>query len=1066
MNTKILFLLAGLSLTAISLQAQLGESQTSSRSTGKRALPGSVATRPTQGTTSLKTDPTANRPSTVVSKSSTTKQSPENPTRLEKDKLQQASPAPVQTMQAPVTKPMPTALVKKEMVSAASGALLAATVPNDPFNTKIYTLANGLKVYLSVNKDAPRIQTLVAVKAGSKFDPPATTGLAHYLEHMMFKGSHDFGTNNWAKESVLLDSISANFEYHKNEKDEAKKKAIYAHIDSFSYEASKWAVANEYDKMTSSIGAQGTNAFTSTDMTVYINDIPSNALDKFLQLEANKFQTLVLRLFHTELETVYEEFNRNQDNDRRWSDHAIDNALLPNHPYGTQTTIGLGEHLKNPSMVNIYNYHNSYYRPNNMAIILSGDLDPEATIKMIEKHFGDWKPGSLPPFNKGHQVVLGAPKVREYKGPQPEHVYLGYLFDGANTRDGMILQLVDRILANGQAGLIDLDLVQQQKILSGYSFIDDNTDYCFHKFYGEPKQGQTLEEVKDLLLSEVEKLKKGEFGDWVLPAIIQNLKLERMKSAEKNDGRAYTMMGTFVHDIEWKDWVNQITEMEKITKADIVKFANEHYNNNYAVSYKRQGDADVHKVEKPKITSVVMNKADISEYKKKWEALPQPSLTPKFLDFDKDINHLKLAKAEVPFDYIKNDVNKTFSLNYLYDMGTDNVRELGLAISYLEYLGTNKYSAEDLKKEFYKLGLTFGVNSGRDRVYVSLSGLEENLEKGIELFEHVLANVKPDSTVYQSLVMDIMQGRDNAKKNKGTILYSGLSNYAKYGSVNPFNNIMSEEELQKVNVNKLVQLIKDLSSYKHSIFYYGNREAQDVLAVFNKMHALKATLKDYPAAKKYPELPLNEKKVYVCYYPMKQAEIVMLGKDVLFNKDLYPSIYLYNDYYGSGLSSIMFQEIREKQALAYSVYSNFGVPQRATESHYVTSYVGTQADKMNTALSEMNKLLNDMPEVPQQFEGARSSVVKTLESDWTTRSDIYWAYDRAKKRGMNYDVRKVIYEKAKTMTISDVHKFFDEHVRGKKYTYLVIGKKEDLKLDALKEIGPVQELSTKELFGY
>ncbi|HLP21834.1 MAG TPA: insulinase family protein, partial [Chitinophagales bacterium] len=884
---------------------------------------------------------------------------------------------------SPTTRNPQSAIAKAERVYES--------VPNDPYNTRIYTLKNGMKVYLSVNKDAPRIQTLLAVKAGSKFDPPQTTGLAHYLEHMMFKGTHDMGTKNWEKESVLLDSIQAYFEYHKNEKDETKKKALYAVIDSLSYEASKYSIANEYDKMTTSIGAQGTNAFTSTDMTVYVNDIPSNALEKFIKLEADRFKTCVLRIFHTELETVYEEFNRNQDNDRVWSDHAVDNALLPNHPYGTQTTIGEGEHLKNPSMVNIYNYQKTYYRPNNVALILAGDLDPDATIALVEKYYGNWDAGNIPAFTKNPAPVLTSPAIREYKGPQPEHVYMGFLFDGANSRDALMAKMVDMILANGAAGLIDLDLVQQQKVLNAYSYLDDNTDYTFHKFYGEPKQGQKLEEVKDLLLAEIEKVKKGEFGDWLLPAIVQNIKLERMKSAEKNEGRAYNMMGTFVHEIPWKDWVNQITEMEKITKADIVKFANQHYNNNYAVCYKRQGDAAVHKVEKPKITSVEMNKEDQSAYKKQWDEMPQPSLTPKFLDFDKDIAHLKLAKGNVTFDYIKNDVNKTFSVNYIFDMGTDNIRDLGLAISYLEYLGTDKYSAEDLKKEFYKLGLTFGVSSSRDRVTVSLSGLEDNLEKGVTLFEHILSSVKPDKEVYEAMVMDIAQGRANAKKNKGAILYSGLVNYAKYGPVNPFTNVMSEEELQKADVNHLVSLIKSLGSYKHTIFYYGNKDANAALAVFNQLHPVNATLKDYPAAKKYPELDLKDTKVFVAYYPMKQVELVMLSRDVPFNKDLYPNIFLYNDYYGSGLSSIMFQEIREKQALAYSVYSSFGVPQYANESHYVTSYVGTQSDKLKTALAEMNKLLNNMPEVPQQFEGARGSVIKTLESDWITRADIYAA---------------------------------------------------------------------------
>ena len=940
------------------------------------------------------------------------------------------------------------------------------SVAGDPYAAKIYTLKNGLKVYISVNKEAPRVQTMIAVKAGSKFDPPQTTGLAHYLEHMMFKGSHDFGSADWAHESVLLDSVSAYFEYHKNEKDEVKKVALYAKIDSFSYEASKYAVPNEYDKMMTSLGAKGTNAFTSTDMTVYINDIPSNGLEKFLCLESNRFQTAVLRLFHTELETVYEEFNRNQDNDRVWSDHAVENALLPNHPYGTQTTIGEGEHLKNPSMINIYNYFKTYYRPNNVAIILSGDVDPDATVALIEKYFGSWSPAPIPAFTKKSEPEISTPVVREYKGPQPEHVYLGYLFDGSNTHDALMARLVDAILANGDAGLVDLDLVQQQKILSGYSFIDDNNDYTFHKLYGEPKQGQSLEEVKDLLLAEIEKVKKGDFGDWLLPAIIQNQKLERMKAAEKNNSRAGYMMGTFVHNIEWKDWVNEIKEMEKVTKADIVKFANEHYKNNYAVCYKRQGDATVHKVEKPKITAVVMNKEVESDFKKKWDAMPQPSIKPKFIDFDKDITHLKLAKGNVPFDYIRNDVNKTFSLNYIFDMGTDNIRDLGVAVSYLQYLGTDKYSVDQLKIEFYKLGLSFSVNNSRDRISISLSGLEENLEKGIVLFEQLLANAKPDAEIYNSLVMDITQGRANAKKNKNTILYSGLGNYAKYGPINPFNNILSESDLKGENVNKLVGIIKSLETYKHHIFYYGSKSAEDALAIVNKMHPVGAALQEYPVAKKYPELPLNETKVYVCSYPMKQAEIVMLGKDGVFDRNLFPLLYLYNDYYGSGLSSIMFQEIREKMALAYSVYSSYGVPQYAYESHYVTSYVGTQADKLKTALAEMNKLLNNMPEVPQQFEGARQSVVKTLESDWITGADIYAAYDRAKKRGLNEDVRKDIYEKAKTMTLADVHNFFNEHVKGKKFTYLVIGKKEDLNMDALKEIGPVQELQYNELFGY
>ncbi|MCW5908985.1 MAG: insulinase family protein [Chitinophagales bacterium] len=940
------------------------------------------------------------------------------------------------------------------------------TVADDPMKVRIYTLKNGLKVYLSVNKDAPRIQTLIAVKAGSKFDPPQTTGLAHYLEHMVFKGTSEFSTANWISEKVLLDSISANFEYHKNEKDEAKKKLIYARIDSFSFEASKFAIPNEYDKMMTSLGAQGTNAFTSTDMTVYVNDIPSNAVEKFLKLESNRFQQLVLRLFHTELETVYEEFNRSQDNDRRWSYHNVINALLPNHPYGTQTTIGEGEHLKNPSMVNIHNYFNTYYRPNNVAIIMAGDLDPDKTVQTIEQYFGSWQAAPIPNFIKQPEPEITEPVSREYSGPQPEHVYVGFRFNGANTREAMMVKLVDMILANGEAGLIDLDLVQQQKVLQAYSFVEENADYCIHMLYGEPKQGQKMEEVKDLLLNELDKIKTGMFGDWLLPAIVQNLRLQRMKAAEKNDKRAEAMMNAFIYDIPWKDWLNEVDEMAKITKEDIVRFASKHYKQNYAVCYKRQGEANVHKVEKPKITPVVMNKDISSNYKKNWDAMPQPSIQPKFMDFEKDIERIPTTIAGVPLHYIRNDLNKTFVLQYIFDMGTDNIRELGLAVDYLQYLGAGKYTAEYIKTEFYKMGLAFSVNSSRDRVSISLSGLEENLRNGVELLEYLLANVKPDKEVYETMVMDILQKRENAKKNKNAILSNGLGNYAKYGKVNPFNTVISEDELKNMSTEKLTSLIKSLYSYKHKVFYYGQNEPQRVLDVLREFHKPVTPLKDYPPARKFPELPINANKVYVSYYPMKQTEVVLLARDGVFNKDLYPYIFLYNEYYGSGLSSIMFQEIREKMALAYSVNSSFGVPQYAHESHYISSYVGTQADKLDTALQEMNRLLNDMPEVEQQFEGAKASLIKTFESDWITRSDIYAAYERAQRRGLNYDVRKEIYEKVKNITVKDLHAFFDKHIKGKNYAYLVIGKKEDINMNTLKKLGPVQELELKELFGY
>src|SRR5690606_16172618 len=263
-------------------------------------------------------------------------------------------------------------------------------------------------------------------------------------------------------EKVLLDRISDLYEQHKAEQDPEKKNAIYRTIDSISQEASKISIANEYDKMVSALGAQGTNAWTWHEETVYTNRIPSNELDKWLTLESERFSKLVLRLFHTELEAVYEEFNRSQDNDFRKENYALMDAMFPNHPYGQQPTIGVSEHLKNPSMVAIHDYFEKYYVPNNMAVILVGDLDFEESIQKVNNHFGGFEKKELVHPERPTESPITSSETREVFGPEAERVTIGYRTDKIGTKEERFITLIDQILSNGTAGLIDLNLNQKQ----------------------------------------------------------------------------------------------------------------------------------------------------------------------------------------------------------------------------------------------------------------------------------------------------------------------------------------------------------------------------------------------------------------------------------------------------------------------------------------------------------------------------------------------------------------------------------------------------------------------------
>lgn len=505
-----------------------------------------------------------------------------------------------------------------EKKTSPDGKFTYYTVTNDPLNVRVYTLSNGLTVMLSVNKTEPRIQTYIATKAGSKNDPSDNTGLAHYLEHMLFKGTDRFGTKDWAKEKEQLDKIDALYEQYNKTTDEAVRKRIYRQIDSVSGVASKFAIANEYDKMLASIGATGTNAFTSLEQTVYVNDIPQNQVDKWLAIEAERFRSPVLRLFHTELEAVYEEKNISLDNDQRKVFEAMMTNLFTRHTYGTQTTIGTVEHLKNPSLVKIRNYFNTYYVPNNMAIVMAGDLDPDRTIELIAEKFSYMQPKPVPAFTFQPEPVRNAPTVVNVMGPDAENMMIAYRMPGAATREAKYMVLVDYLLANSKAGFIDLNLVKQQKVLSASSSTWTNKDYSIHFLSGKPKQGQTLEDVRDLLLQQLDLIKNGAFDDESLKAIINNFKVDQIRSNESNDGRASAMLDAFIADIPWQNQASFIDDMSKITREELINFAKTYYTNDYVIVYKRIGeDKSVKKIDKPEITPVDVNREDMSPFVKK-----------------------------------------------------------------------------------------------------------------------------------------------------------------------------------------------------------------------------------------------------------------------------------------------------------------------------------------------------------------------------------------------------------------------------------------------------------------
>ena len=955
------------------------------------------------------------------------------------------------------------------MAASAPAARQFQTVPNDPLETKMYTLPNGLKIFMTVNKDAPRIQTYVAVRVGGKNDPAETTGLAHYFEHLMFKGTEKLGTQDYAAEKPMLDRIEHLFEIYRTTTDSATRAQIYHEIDSVSYQASLIAIPNEYDKAMAAIGADGSNAYTSQDVTCYEEDIPSNQIENWAKIQADRFENPVIRGFHTELETIYEEKNMSLTKDSRKVFEKMLATLYPNHPYGTQTVLGTQEHLKNPSITNVKNYHKTWYVPNNMAICLSGDFDPDEMVDIIEKYFGHLKPNPvLPKLNYTAENPITTPIDVEVLGNEAENIYLAWRTPAIKSDDMPALEVAAEVLSNGKTGLLDVDINLPQLTLGAGAGMYDLADQGAFLLIGEPKPGQTLDQVRELLTAEIAKLRAGEFSESLIQAIVNNEKLAQQRALESNDSRADMYVDAFVNGQEWSEVVERMNNLDKVTKEDVVRVANKYLGpENYVAIYKRQGnDPNELKIAKPALTPIATNRDATSEFLTEILNSKTDPIDPVFVDFEKDLIKLK-ANNGVEVLYTPNTSNDIFQVTYLFDYGTDQDPLLDVASDYFDFLGTPEKTAQQIQDELYSLACNFRLVIGGRRSYIVLSGLSENMPQAMALMEDLIANAVVDKDAYDALVERIAQSEDNDKKNQSHN-FGRLNTYMMRGEHNSATDAPHSKDLRELDPQKLIDAIRNLNTVDHRVIYYGGMQPDDCIATLNSNQG-KGVKALSPTAKsdKYPLKATDETIVFVAPYPAKQLYMSMFSN----NGEKYgavnePMRKLYNEYFGSSMNAIVFQEMRESRSLAYSANAYYSFPSYLDLPYYYTATIATQNDKMGDAITAFNEIINDMPESREAFNLAKESLDARLRTERIIKDDIAWAYINAQDMGENHDTRREVFETLPTLTLDDIVKFQKDNVNGRTYYYCVLGDIEDLDMDVLKKLGRVVVLTPEQIFGY
>ena len=940
-------------------------------------------------------------------------------------------------------------------------------VAGDLTKTRIYTLDNGLKIYLSVNKEKPRIQTYIAVRTGSKNDPAETTGLAHYLEHLVFKGTKQFGTNNPTVEAPLLDEIEQRYEVYRTLTDPAARKQAYHEIDSVSQLAAKYFIPNEYDKLMAAIGAQGTNAFTSDDVTCYTEDIPSNEIENWAKIQADRFQHMVIRGFHTELEAVYEEYNLylTDDGDKIFS--ALGKKLTPTHPYGTQTTIGTQDHLKNPSITNIKNYFTKWYVPNNVAICMAGDFDPDKTVAILEKYFGQWKPGAdvrQPVFPV--QKPLTAPSDTTIIGQQAEQVWMGWLAKKASDLQCDTLAVIEDMLSNGKAGIFDLNLNQQMKVQMAGGGVQTQQDYSRFLLIGMPKPGQTLEEVRQLMLAELDNLKKGNFSDDLLPSVINNKKLSYQKALDNNLWRVRQHMNAFINGESWQQHTAQIDRISRMTKQQIVDFANRFFTNGYATVFKRQGvDSLQKKIDKPAITPIPTNRDQVSQFVKDIQSSKVEPIEPQFVDFKRDLTVTK-TKKKLPLLYNQNTDNQLYNLTFRYDFGNEADNRYATAANYLDYVGTDKLTAAEIKQQFYKLACNYSINVHADILNISLSGLDENMLPALQLLEQVLQHAKADQQSYDQFVAITLKDRNDAKSNQRSC-FQYLYQYGIYGPHNQWRDEMTAEQLRSADPQQLLDLLKGLSSLQHTVLYYGPKTEKELDNCLTKNYKTAKKLGTVPEGKPYITQPTPQNEVWIAPYDAKNIYMRMYhneGRD--FNPDETATVTLFNEYYGGGMNGIVFQELREARGLAYSASALYARVSKKNQKEYYYTNIITQNDKMMDCVRQFHQILDTIPQSEAAFRIAKDAVQKQLASQRTTKFGIISHYLNMQRLGLDYDINEKVYRDLQNITLQDIVRFEQQQMAHKPYRYLILGDEKELDIPALEKIAPIRRLTLEEIFGY
>ena len=940
--------------------------------------------------------------------------------------------------------------------------LLSVNALHAQLNVKTTTLDNGLKVVMCEDHSSPNAYGAVYVHAGSKNDPLEATGMAHYFEHIMFKGTDRIGTINWEAEKVYLDSIDIMYDKLHETTDVEARTAIQKKINELSLASTDYAIPNEVDVILTKMGGTGLNAGTAYDQTMYFNAFPANQISKWMDVYVERFRYPVFRLFQSELETVYEEKNMYGDEPIEAFKDYFFKEIFGEHPYG-RPVIGLTEHLKNPQTSRMREFFNTYYVANNMTLILVGDFNIDEIEPMVAEKFGTWRSGEIPAQPEFKLPVFNGPTIKDVRLTPVKMGVLAWRGVKASDPDYLPLSIACNIFSNGETGIMDKDMLEgniMAAILMPLSLEDHGANIIL---YVPKLVGQSHEKAENYVFASLNKLKNGEFSDDLFEAIRINMLKEREQTVENLNSLAYLFLELEERGMSYDDYLAETERIKKITKEEIIAIANKYFDDNYLDIRSKMGFPDKDKVDKPNWKPIEAKNTDAkSDFAKMIEAEEVPAVTPQVIKFGKDVEITKINDCFTMFS-TKNPYNDIFNLSITHNYGTIDNPDLNRAISYWAMQGTENMSFEELSLELQKLGAEITISANQSNCNVIIEGFEKDFDRIIELCEEKLFNPSNDEKK-KDIIYEGEKMEEETLKEDASEWAQAVRQYALYGDKSSYLSQTPLKTWKKRSGEELLNEVKTALNYNGEVLFIGNIENQSVVKALEKRNlvnndAIKAE-KKFKTEKKY-----TDNQVFIAHNKQfRQSNIYMHVPSEILNKQEKAVSMVFNKYFGTDMYSIVFQEVREFRSLGYTAYGYYMTDYLDRKPSMLFAFLGTQSDKTNEGIDVLRGLITDMPERLEKFYASKDALIMSRASDYVSFRSMPSQVSTWVEEGYDHDPRMEYTEIIKKTEYKDVYDFYKKFVADRPVVIMMSGNKKQIDVKALEKYGTMKELKYKEIF--